>query len=134
MSQSKSLIITPFDAPGHRVNDTIKHALKEVGIQVIRIDELQTEGILAKAITEAINSSDFIIVDISRQNPNVMYELGYAHGIKKPTILVKSNESQNLPTDLMGYLYIVYDLENLRGLQEQISRAVRRFVSKKQDS
>ncbi len=130
MNTLKCLIIAPFDVPGKRVHDAIRRVLEELGVQIARIDELQAGVLLASAITDAIESSDFIIVEVSRQNPNIMYELGYAHGIKKPTILITSNESKGLPSDLMGYQYIVYDPNNLRSLQDQVLRAAKRFLEK----
>jgi hypothetical protein len=130
MKTLRCLIIAPFDASGKRVQDTIRRALEEIGVNVARIDDLQAGALLARAITEAIDSSDFIVVDVSRHNPNVLYELGYAHGIKKPTILIASDDAHKLPTDLMGYLYIAYDKSNLRKLQEQITRAAMRFIEK----
>ncbi len=128
MKKLKGLIIAPFDVQGKRVHDTISRALQELSIQVLRIDELQAGALLASLITNAIDESDFIIVDVTRHNPNVMYELGYAHGIKKQTVIITSNESEGLPTDLMGYLYIAYDKDNLRGLQQEVKRTAKRFI------
>ncbi len=134
MLKLKCLIIAPFDAPGQRIHETISRALQELGIQVLRIDRLQAGVILTNAITEAIDSSDFIVVDVSRRNPNVMYELGYAHGTKKQTLIITSDKSGELPSDLMGYLYIAYDENNLRSLQQGITRAAKRIMTQKEGS
>ena len=47
-----------------------------------------------------------------------MYELGFAHALRKPTILLidfKSSDSQ-LPADLAGFEYFSYDRSDLRRL------------------
>ena len=73
---------------------------------------------------EAIAAADLVVVDLSSQSPNVYYELGFAHGRRKPTILVTSHEAaSNVPTDLQGFLYFAYDGSNLTSLVEQVRRA-----------
>lgn len=39
-------------------------------------------------IINAIGKSDVIVADLAGHNPNVLYELGYAHAAEKPTILL----------------------------------------------
>lgn len=49
-----------------------------------------------------------IIAEITPPNPNVFYELGYAHALAKPTILLAEHGRQ-LPFDISGYRCILYD-------------------------
>jgi predicted nucleotide-binding protein len=71
----------------------------------------------------------FIVVDVTRQNPNVFYELGFAHALRKPTILLASAaEKRALPSDLDGFQFIVYDGDNLRSLVDNVQRAAKGFV------
>ena len=50
------------------------------------------------------------MAEISTQNPNVFYELGYAHALRKPAILlVRRQEGQKMPFDVSGYRAIFYD-------------------------
>ena len=127
----RTLIITPFDASGRRVLDAVRRALLELGVDVAQPDEVAVPGALwANAITDAIRSSDFLVVDVTRQNPNVFYELGFAHAMRKPTILIASAEATTrLPSDLEGFQYIVYDPGNLRDLVNQVQRAAKMFVA-----
>jgi hypothetical protein len=133
MSEVKSLIIAPFDATGSRVKDTVQRALREVGVTPLSIDEaIQPGALWAQSITEAIRTSDFIVADLSRQNPNVVYEVGFAHALRKPTIILMSQDSTGeLPTDLAGFQYIAYDPANLRSLQEQVSRAASVYLRRR---
>jgi len=135
MRRTRGLVITPFDAPGRRVLATVRRALEEIGVEVFRVDDIAAGAVWANAITDAMRSSDFLVVDVSRQNPNVFYELGFAHALRKPTILVASAEATGaLPSDLAGFQYIVYEPDNLRSLVEHVQRAARAFVLKGEEA
>jgi hypothetical protein len=127
----RSLVIAPFDAAGRRILDAVRRALMELGVEVARLDNIAPGASWANAITDAIRSSDFLVADVTRQNPNVFYELGFAHAMRKPTILIVSAEGKGgaLPSDLDGFQYIVYDPGNLRELVNQVQRAARTFVA-----
>lgn len=90
--------------------DVIKPICDETGFEAIRVDEMATNSIILDDIIESIKNSAVIIADISPDNPNVFYEIGYAHAISKPTVLLceKSCRSK-LPFDLSGFRTIFYD-------------------------
>jgi hypothetical protein len=129
--KTRSLIIAPFDAAGARVLDAVRRALEDIGVEVFRFDHIAAGALWANAITDAVRSSDFLVVDVTRQNPNVFYELGFAHALRKPTILIASSEGTGaLPSDLAGFNYIVYEPGNLRSLVDHIQRAAKGFVAR----
>ena len=133
--RTRSLVITPFDAAGARVLDAVRRALEDIGVEVFRFDEIAAGALWANAITDAVRSSDFLVVDVTRQNPNVFYELGFAHALRKPTILIASSEATGaLPSDLAGFQYIVYDPSNLRGLVDHVQRAAKAFVARGEEA
>jgi predicted nucleotide-binding protein len=128
-AKATCLIITPLDSAGTRLKDTIQRALDEVGIRTLRLENLSSGAALVNAVTDAIKSADFIVVDVSRQNPNVMYELGYAHALRKPTILIMDSDINSpLPSDLQGLLYLTYDSDNLRDLRNKIMHNAQRYI------
>ena len=131
MRKTRSLVIAPFDAAGDCVLDAVRHALMNLDVEVFRFDNIAPGASWANAITNAVRSSDFLVVDVTRQNPNVFYELGFAHALRKPTILIASSEASGaLPSDLAGFQYIVYDPSNLRGLADHVQWAARAFVAR----
>jgi hypothetical protein len=72
-----------------------------------RVDEqIYREGILER-IYRQIEAADIIIADMTRQNPNVFYEVGYAHAKGKLCILLTSN-ADDIPFDLKHQRHIVY--------------------------
>lgn len=130
----RGLVITPYDSAGQRVSDTVHRALDEIGVETFRFDQLSPGVSLVNAVTDAIKSSDFIVIDITRSNPNVFYELGFAHALRKSTILLMSLESgSHMPDALAGFQYLVYDPQNFSSLKEQVKRAVEPFIGKAED-
>ena len=119
-----ALLITPFDASAQRLRDTVKRALAEVGVNVKMPDSWESED-AADALIGAITSTDLVIADVSRENPNVFYELGYAHALRKNTILLVSKDANpRFPFDIAGSYVFSYDPQNLRALGEYLQHRV----------
>jgi hypothetical protein len=57
-----------------------------------------------------------IVADCTDRNPNVFYEIGLAHTIGKPTILL-TQKSEDVPFDLRHWRHIAYQLTP-RGMKE----------------
>lgn len=126
MKKIKALILSPMDASYKRIRDTIQKTLQESDVTSIQIDKFLPGTLFTNAIAEAIQKSDFIIADVSSKNPNVIYEVGFAHGLRKPTLLMLSTDSRDeMPYDLVGYQMATYDPNNLESLKRQIYRFVR---------
>lgn len=78
------------------------------GFEVVRIDEVSRPGIIFKDIQNEIADASVVVGEISEANGNVLYELGYAHALNKPTILL-ARRGQKLPFDISSYRVIFYD-------------------------
>ncbi len=59
-------------------------------------------------------------------NQNVFYELGYAHALGKPTILL-AEKGKQLPFDVSGYRYLCY--ENSIGGKRKVDEALRKHLA-----
>lgn len=104
-----AFVLMPFSPD---FNDVYKFGIKEparaLDIQAERVDEqIYSEGILDR-IYKQIDAADIIIADMTGQNVNVFYEVGYAHGRNKLCILLTQN-SNDIPFDLKHRRHIVYD-------------------------
>jgi hypothetical protein len=58
-----------------------------------------------------INSAKVLVAELSTRNPNVFYELGLAHALQKPVVLISSNEA-DVPSDLRHIRVIYYDVND----------------------
>ena len=73
-----------------------------------RIDEVNRPGIIFQDIQKKIEDAKVVIAEITAPNQNVYYEVGYAHALNKPTILL-AQRGQDLPFDIRSYRVIFYD-------------------------
>ncbi|MBN2589881.1 MAG: hypothetical protein JXA96_08455 [Sedimentisphaerales bacterium] len=116
-----AFIITPFDVSGQRVADCVKMALHTVGVSTFYFSGGFSSSAVTESILEHIRKADLVFCDISRQNANVFYELGFAHALRKDVILLRSTQAdKEIPLDLQGFLYLVYDSSNLSSLRDQV--------------
>ena len=75
-----------------------------------------------------VANADLVIADITRQNPSVLYELGYAHALKKPTLLLMDSASDaQPPSDLLGHQVYFYDQKDLGDAGRRVRRVVERL-------
>jgi predicted nucleotide-binding protein len=122
--RQRAVLIMPFGAARDEIRETVREALKETGFEVMTWEEAASTSISSN-FADAIESSDLIIADLTEGSPNVMYELGYAHALRKPTILLRNEkDTAGIPADLAGYIYLVYSPSNLGALRAALSRAI----------
>lgn len=104
-------VIMPFDNEFQGLFEDIREisvtAFKD--IRVFRADDLLNQQNILKDIVESIYTSNLIIADLTSLNPNVFYELGLAHALKKDVILLTQDVNE-LPFDLRSYRVIPYSL------------------------
>lgn len=104
------------------IEPMIRRAMADAGFETIRPDASISPGALwASAIEDAIHTADFVVADLSQQNPNVMLELGYALAYRKPTILLaRRGAASRMPSDLAGAEFVLYDPDDRSGLTRRL--------------
>lgn len=95
----------PYDALYRAV---IRPKAQQLGFDVVRIDEVNRPGIIFQDIQRRIEDAKVVIAEITAPNQNVYYEVGYAHALNKPTILL-AERGKELPFDIRSYRVIFYD-------------------------
>jgi hypothetical protein len=96
--------------------DHIKPTCTKLGLTVRRGDDYFTTHAVLEDIWAAICSARLVIADCTDRNPNVFYEIGVAHTIGQPTILL-TQRPEDVPFDLRHFRYIQYQLTP-RGMKE----------------
>ena len=114
---------SPFNELYDEVIDPVCHS---VGIKAYRASDIYRPGVILQDITQGLTESNLIITEITPENANVFYELGYAHALKKPVILLAERGS-GLPFDISGYRVIFYD-DAIRG-KSSLESDLRRHLS-----
>lgn len=101
-------VLIPFDKQFDDIYKFgIKGAAAEVGAYAERLDEqIFNEGMLERIFNQ-ISKADVVIADMTNRNPNVFYEVGYAHALGKIVLLLTKN-TDDIPFDLQHRQHIVY--------------------------
>ena len=108
----KIFVMMPFDEPFNGLyHQVINPVATRLGFDVVRVDDnFPGTGLIIGDIQRQIETAHAVVAEISTQNPNVFYELGYAHALHKPAILlVRRSDSKSMPFDISGYRAIHYD-------------------------
>lgn len=128
-------VIQPFDSGkfDKRFNDIYKPAIEAAGLQAYRVD--QDPGVLVPidAIEKGIRQATLCLADITNDNPNVWYELGYAFASERPIVMVCSEErtGKKYPFDIQHRSIIPYmadspsDFDTLR---ERLTKKIQVIV------
>jgi hypothetical protein len=104
----------------------IKEACNLAGAYSERVDEQIFQETISARIYNQIAKADIVIADMSGRNPNVFYEVGYAHALGKPTILLTQN-AKDIPFDLKDYPHIIYE-KKITKLKDELTSKIKWFI------
>lgn len=116
-----AFVLMPFSEEFSEVYKLgIKPALQDAGAHAERVDEqIFTNSILDRIFTQ-IAKADILVADMSTRNPNVFYEVGYAHALNKQVILLTQHIG-DIPFDLRHLHHIEY--KRISDLRDKLSRS-----------
>ena len=128
----KCFIIMPFGGyfDGYYTH-VIKPALTNLHIDCVRGDEIYGTGVILNDIYDAICNANFCIADVTDRNPNVNYELGMAHAIGKPTIII-TQKIEDVPFDYKHLRLIKYDPKLIgweKIFNESVAKTIKELVA-----
>lgn len=124
------VVIMPYNNELNLFYDKVIYPIVNgLNINCQRADRDGSGGILIYHIIELIKKADFLIADLTGDNPNVFYELGLAHLFGKKVILISSSH-QTLPTDLQNWQFIHYRTAALSAFEKNLKN---RITSKTDD-
>jgi len=84
-----------------------------------RVDQMEFVGPILDKIYDSIRNSKIIIAEVSSQNVNVYYELGYANALNKHVILI-TRDIKLAPFDVINFNHIIY--KSIRDLREKLTK------------
>ncbi|SER52187.1 hypothetical protein SAMN04244573_03782 [Azotobacter beijerinckii] len=126
------------DSQGRRIdfdkvhNDLIAPALKECELSGGTTGEVVDAGSIHKDMFELILKADIVLCDITVHNPNVFYELGVRHALrKKHTVLIKANPSADTtPFDIAGARYTSYPIDDPASARADLVAAIKSTLAR----
>jgi len=124
-----SFFICPLD--DEEINDNYEYVIKpcvmKYGIEIQRADEITTTDTITSEIIEAINKSRFLIADLTFERPNCYYEVGYAHALGKP-IVILAKEKTERHFDISTYKWLYW--KNYKDLKPKLEKEIKSIVEK----
>jgi hypothetical protein len=114
-----AFVLMPFDPKFDDVYRLgIQSVAAELGIIAERVDEQIFSETILERIYRQIHAADIIIADMTGRNPNVFYEVGYAHALNKLCTLL-TQRTEDIPFDLRHHRHLIYD-GSIQKLRKQL--------------
>jgi hypothetical protein len=123
-------VMMPFAAPlGGYYASVYEPAIKKAGLTPIRADtDIFATGKIIDQIWAGLNRAKVLVAELTGRNPNVLYELGLAHALHKPVVLISSNEA-DVPFDVRHVRVIYYELTDPFWGEKLIAKVAENIVS-----
>jgi hypothetical protein len=132
----KCFVIQPFDNDkfDKRFVDIFEPAIVKAEFDAYRIDKDLSVRIPIDDIEKGISESAICFAEITTDNPNVWYELGFAFACNKDVVMVCSDERQGkFPFDIQHRHVITYKTSSTSdfiSLEDTITRKIKAFQQK----
>lgn len=115
-------VTMPISEDFAEVRTAVREAFENEGWRVEALEDMTRKSAsLASYVYDMIEQADLVVADLSNSNPNTMYELGIAHGLRKQTVvLLRTGSSEDVPFDVSSYQMLTYN--HVRELTHQLHR------------
>jgi len=111
--------------------DHVKPVLESrCGLRCERADDIYDISGVMQSVWEGINRARLVVADLTGKNANVFYELGIAHTLGKP-VIVLTQSMEFVPFDLRHLRCIVYEYKprSITKLETALENTVKRVLS-----
>ena len=122
-------LITSTAVEFNQIRELVGQVCDELQVELISVDTASYTSSTTGNIADAIERADFVIVDLTSNDPNVFLEFGMAHALRKP-ILPISQDSQSIASDFAGHRLVFYRQDDL----EKLGYYVRDWVTEAAES
>jgi len=111
-------------------DDHIKPIAEGMGYVVKRGDDPFGRTSIMTDIWSAINNAKLVISECTGRNPNVFYEMGIAHTLDKPVIMITQN-MDDIPFDIRHLRVIKYDYSprGMRKFEADLTKAITNLLN-----
>lgn len=103
---------------------------KKCQLRCERADDIHDISGVMQSVWESINRARIIIAEMTDRNPNVFYELGIAHTLGKPVIMI-TQDMDYVPFDLKHLRCVVYQFKPgaINKFEDSLEKTIRRVLS-----
>lgn len=138
MDEKICFVIQPFnEIYDKRYEDIYNPAIIAAGLIPYRVDKDPSAKIITEQIEKKIDNATICFADISIDNPNVWYELGYAFASGKDVVMVCDKQRKEFPFDVRQKSIIPYATDSksdFDNLEKQIEDKIRAYINQHKES
>lgn len=125
VDQKSCFVICPIGSKGTdirlRSNQVFDHIVEPVvsnlGYEADRSDKITVPGMITDQIIQHLLTDDLVIADLTGRNANVFYELAIRHAIRKPVVIMVSDD-EDIPFDVSQSRAIQFNHRDLDSAAE----------------
>lgn len=131
--EEKCFVLMPFKDPFDNIyNKILKPTIKKVGLKPVRADEIYGTRAVIEDINHEIREATAIIADVTGKNTNVNYELGIAHTLERPVVII-SQSMEDIPFDYQHYRAYIYEVTDTgkQQLQDDITKVLLKILQER---
>lgn len=113
----------------------IKPAVETFGYTALRADSISKPGIITTQVIDHLLKSELVIVDLTEKNPNVFYELGIRHSVRKHVIQI-ADPDEIIPFDIGNVRTIKVDykfVDSMEYCKKEIIKQIKAIENDKVD-
>ncbi|MCI0639044.1 MAG: hypothetical protein L0Y70_08210 [Gemmataceae bacterium] len=124
-------VVMPFaDRLRPIYDDHIKPVVLKAGLTCRRGDDFFANGAIIQDIWDAVSNAMSVVADCTERNPNVFYEIGMAHTVGVPTILMTQDKG-DVPFDIGHVRRIEYEYTppGMREFETALENALREITT-----
>ncbi len=132
----RCFVMQPFDGGtfDKRYEDVYAPAIQDADLEPYRVDRDPSVSIPIDDIESGIRNSEICLADITKDNPNVWFELGFAIAVPREVVLVCSDErNTRFPFDVQHRNILRYKTESKSDfdkLRSEIAERIRGLLEK----
>lgn len=126
VKQTDVFVLMPFGEERKPLYDNhIVPPITSLGLSMARADEFLTTNPIMSDVWAGLCGCGVVVADCTGRNPNVFYEIGVAHTIGKPVVLVTENPD-DVPADLRHIKYIPFEFtpRGMKEFEKQLQKTV----------
>ena len=110
----KCFVIQPFDGGRYdkRFEDVFKPAIEDAGFVPYRVDLDPAVEVPIEEIEQQIQDAEICLAEVTENNANVWYELGFAAAAGRSVVMICSNDREKFPFDVQHRTITRYSSES----------------------
>jgi len=125
-ASTQATVLLPADGEFAQIaGDLVLPALQEAGLHSVSPSQAVDKANTVFSLIESIKRSTVVVVDVTGLDAFILYALGLAHGLEKPTVVL-TQEISELPFDLRSYNVVPYStrLDEIGRLKDDLRKVL----------